>query len=159
MRELEPFAHWMRERVDAMRAPSDREAARRIGVSSGQLSQYVRALARPEWKTIKKLAEFFEVPTSVITDLLDTRRPESTDSARRPSGSVRYRAIEGESELEALADPRLPVAFYGLLASWPDMSVDEQEDILSTIADGRKRAMERRQRGPTDADSPGGPTA
>lgn len=140
-----PFGAWLERQIEE-RDWTLTQAAKRIGLAQSNLSRYVNGDAAPGRKNLRVIAKAFDAGRDELEALLDAGRPKSTSPRPSPYASAQRSAIEdAENAADALADPRLPVAFYGLLDSWPDLTTDEQEDILATIAHRRDTILQRRR--------------
>lgn len=82
-----PFGRWLREQVDKLGAPSDRQAAKLIGISHGALYEYIYDGREPGRRATARLAEFFGVEVDELNALIDAGRPEGPNSGSTNNSS------------------------------------------------------------------------
>lgn len=146
---LRLFAAWINEQMTRRRLGKN-ELAELLGLSQSSVSEYTRGLRAPRLKTVRRLADAFDVPTEEILALLPTEES--------PAVLARYGSVSGPpaSVADWMRDPDLRVLFYGITT---DLTQEELDSIKPILWKEYLRVMARRgERVEGSADAgPGGP--
>ena len=85
------------------------EAADRIGIARSTLSGYELGLRNPKYGTLKKFAEFYDVPLSYLADIDEdlTRLKAFSEETLTPGQQLLLQTLKGATEDEILQTVRI----------------------------------------------------
>lgn len=116
------------ERIKKLRQEmklSQYELAEKLGFSRGQLANYEQGKREPDYATLQKLADFFEVSADYLLGRTDKPRHEET--AANNKNDKEFNALE---EIKKLCD-EYGIEDFGFfdISKWREMTPDDVEEI------------------------------
>lgn len=73
-----------------------------IGISQNTLSQYENGKREPDYETLKKIAEYFDVSTDYLLGLVDVKNPEANPDEIQVAFSSGFAGLNEENKQTAM---------------------------------------------------------